>query len=267
MIKTLENYKETVIFLLINKGAIIMIDYTNRNNVSTASKAVSYDAGLRSYMIKIYNLMTGALGVSGFVAYIVANTPALFHLFYSPQGMTPLGTIAALSPLGFILAMSFGLQKMKIETLHTLFWSFAAVMGLSLSSLLIVYTGTSVARVFFITASVFGGMSLYGYTTKKDLTGFGSFLIMGLMGICIAGIVNIFLKSSGLYFVTSLISVFIFTGLIAFHTQELRNNYFIYGTNGKDALDRTAIMGALNLYLNFINLFTALLRILGRRND
>ena len=176
---------------------------------------------------------------------------------------TPLAWVVMLAPLGFVFALSFGIHKMSMTTVQALFWSFAVVMGLSMASIFVVYTGTSIARVFFITSGMFAGMSLYGYTTKRDLTGIGSFLMMGLIGLLIAMIVNIFLESTALHFIISAAGVLIFVGLTAYDTQKIK---LIYG-EFDDAATATkkAIMGALTLYLDFINLFMMLLRLFGER--
>lgn len=232
--------------------------------------AAEYDEGLRSYLLTIYNYMASALVLTGIVAMITAQTPALMSLFYvmSPSGqmlgMKPLGWLVVFAPLGFSLFLGMRIHAMSFQTAQTTFWAFAVVMGLSLSSIFLVYTGASIARVFFITAGTFGAMSLYGYTTKRDLTGFGSFLIMGLIGIILASVVNMFLRSSGLHFAVSVLGVLIFTGLIAYDTQRLKAMYYEMGSYG-DMAKKLAIMGALSLYLDFINLFIHLLRFFGDR--
>ncbi len=234
------------------------------------AQAAAVDQGLRSYMLNIYNYMAGGLALTGIFAVLVAQSEALLSLFYTVNemgqltGMTPLGWIAALAPLGFVLFMSFRIQHMSFQAAQLTFWAFAAVMGISLSNIFLMYTGASIARVFFITASLFGVMSLYGYATKRDLTGFGSFLIMGLFGIIIASLVNIFLQSSTLYFAVSVLGVLIFTGLTAYDTQRLKGMYYATAGMGEIA-GKMAIMGALNLYMDFINLFLHLLRFMGDR--
>lgn len=232
------------------------------------ARAVPIDAGLREYMLRVYNYMASGLALTGIIAYATANTPALLSLFYatSPEGFlqpTMLAWIAMLSPLGFVLALSFGINKMSASTAQAVFWGFAGVMGLSLSHIFLSYTGTSIARVFFITAGTFAGMSLYGYTTKKDLTGWGSFLFMGLIGIIIASVVNMFLQSSAMQFVISVIGVLVFVGLTAYDTQKIKNMYS--EADGSETASKKAIMGALTLYLDFINLFLMLLRLFGTR--
>ncbi len=171
--------------------------------------------------------------------------------------------VFALAPLGFVLALSFGINRMSFSTAQLVFWGFATVMGLSLSSIFLVYTGTSISRVFFITAATFGAMSLYGYTTKRDLSGMGSFLFMGLIGIIIASIVNMFMASSALAFGISVVGVLIFVGLTAYDTQSIKEMYA--ETDASDTMGKKALMGALRLYLDFINLFLMLLRLMGNR--
>lgn len=220
------------------------------------------DAGLQSYMRSVYNTMTLGLGVTGVVAYAVANVPALYHVIFE----TPLAFVAMLAPLGFIL---FGftparVARMDSAKLRSLFFVFSAIMGLSMAVLLKTFTGDSVVRVFFITGATFAAMSLWGYTTKRNLSGMGSFLMMGLFGIVIASLVNIFLGSAGVQFVVSILGVAIFTGLTAYETQMLKETY-AYGRNSEEANAKMGIMGALNLYLSFINLFQFLLQLMGNR--
>ena len=234
------------------------------------ARAVERDAGLRAYMLRVYNYMGSALALTGVVALITANSPAIMSLLYTTNelgqmtGMSPLGWIVALAPLGLVLVFSFGINKLSLTAAHSLFWGFAVLMGLSMSSIFLMYTGTSVARVFFITAGMFGGMSLYGYTTKRDLTKLGSFMFMGLIGIIIASLVNIFLQSSALGFAISFLGVFIFLGLTAYDTQKLKGIYYQVAGDAT-ALSKAALMGALNLYLDFINLFMMMLRLFGER--
>ncbi|NQV84026.1 MAG: Bax inhibitor-1/YccA family protein [Rhodospirillales bacterium] len=230
--------------------------------------AAGIDVGLREYMLRIYNYMASGLALTGIIAYASANTPAIMNMLYvvGPNGIaqpTMLAWIAMLSPLGFILALSFGINKMQASTAQAVFWGFSAVMGLSLSHIFLSFTGASIARVFFITSGTFAAMSLYGYTTKKDLTGLGSFLFMGLIGIIIASIVNMFLQSSAMQFVISVIGVLIFVGLTAYDTQKIKNMYS--AVDGSETASKKAIMGALTLYLDFINLFLMLLRLFGDR--
>ena len=229
-------------------------------NFSTATKSeAQVDQGLRSYMLRVYNYMATGLGLTGLTAYFVAITPSLFNAIYG----TPFYWIVALAPLGFVFYLSARLHKISFAKAQTVFWIFSGVMGLSMAYIFIAYTGASIARVFFITAGTFAGMSLYGYTTKKDLTGWGSFLFMGLIGIIIAMIVNIFLQSGMLSFIISCVGVLVFVGLTAYDTQRIKEMY--YASDHPEISGKKAIMGALKLYLDFINLFIMLLRLFGQR--
>jgi len=256
-----------------------MAQFDRPTIASRAGSAVAIDEGLRSYMLRVYNYMGIGLVVTGLVAYFSAQF-AITNDAAAAAGQLQNGTLVtqwgallfgsplmwvfALAPLGFVFALSAGINRMSVGTAQAVFWAFAAVMGLSLSSIFLVYTQTSIARVFFISAATFGAMSLYGYTTRRDLTGMGSFLVMGLIGLIIASIVNIFLGSSGLEFAISILGVGIFVGLTAYDTQRIKESYSeSYGT---DVLSRNAIMGALSLYLDFINLFMMMLRLFGNRN-
>jgi hypothetical protein len=234
---------------------------------ATAAPSAAIDEGLRSYMLRVYNYMTVGTAITGLTAWLVANT-ALINVFYTTRDgfLTPslLGWAAVISPLIFILAMSFGINKMKASTVQMLFWAVTIVFGVSLSNILLTFTGTSVARVFFITAGLFGAMSIYGYTTKRDLTKLGSFLFMGLIGIILASVVNIFIGSSMMHFVISVAGVLIFTGLTAYDTQKIKNTYDSVSHSG-ELMTKTAVMGALNLYLDFLNLFIMLMHLLGNR--
>ena len=221
--------------------------------------AEQLDAGLRSHMLSVYNYMGLALALTGLTAFVVASTPALLNLIFG----TPLKWVVMLAPLGFIFALGFKARSMSVSAVQITFWAFAVVMGLSMASIFIVFTGTSIARVFFITAGTFGAMSLYGYTTKRDLSKFGSFLFMGLIGIVIASLVNIFIGSSALQFAISVIGVLVFTGLTAWDTQRIKEEYNELA--GSETMTKIAIMGALSLYLNFINLFMMLLQLFGNR--
>ncbi len=227
-----------------------------------ASVAVEQiDQGLRSYMLSVFNYMGIGLAITGLVAYFVAATPAL----YQPLFGTPLRWVVMLAPLAFVMVLSFGIQRLSVGAAQLTFWAFAAVMGLSMASIFLVFTGESIARVFFITAATFGAMSLYGYTTKRDLSGFGSFLFMGLIGIILASLVNIFLQSPALQFALSIIGVLVFTGLTAFDTQRIKALY--YELDASDVVARKAIMGALTLYLDFINMFMFLLQLFGTSRE
>ena len=224
-----------------------------------------FDAGLRSYMLSIYNYMASGVLLTGIVALLVYSTPALFAVFFNQVGSpTILGWVAMLSPLAIILGMNFGLNRMSESTLKGLFWGFAALMGVSMSTIFARYTGASIAQTFFVTAASFGALSLYGYTPKKDLSAMGRFLFMGLIGIVIASIANIFIGSSSLQLAVNILGVLIFAGLTAYDTQRLREMY--YQVQGSDFADKAAVMGALTLYLNFINLFQFLLSFMGNRD-
>ncbi len=232
-------------------------------------QAVEFDAGLRAYMLRIYNYMASALIITGLVAYFAGTSEAFINLMMTQNaegkvGMSPLAYIVMLAPLGMVFFLSARLHKMSESGAQIAFWSFAALMGLSLFYVFAVFTGVSVARVFFITAGTFGAMSLYGYTTKKDLTSWGSFLMMGVIGILIASLVNLFLQSSAVHFAVSVIGVVIFTGLTAYDTQRIRNNYYHFANSGM-SMGHAVILGALNLYLDFINLFVMLLQLVGDR--
>ena len=218
------------------------------------------DAGLRAYMQCVYGYMAGGLALTGIVAYAAAASG-----FYQAIAATPLIWIVMLAPLGFVLVLSFGIQRMSAATAMVLFWIYAAVMGLSLGGIFLVFTGASIARVFFITAATYAAMSLYGYTTRSDLSGFCLFLLMGLIGIVIASIVNIFVGSSALQFAVSVIGVLVFVGLTAYDTQRIKQMYLESDT--AEIADKKAVLGALALYLDFINLFMMLLQLFGQRRE
>ena len=229
-------------------------------NFSTTTKSeAQVDVGLREYMLKVYNYMATGLGLTGLTAWFVAGNKTLVETIFE----THLFWVVALAPLGFVFYLSARLHKMSFSKAQTLFWLFAGIMGLSMASIFLMYTPVSIARVFFITSGTFAGMSLYGYTTKKDLTGWGSFLFMGLIGIIIAMIVNIFLQSSMLYFIISCVGVLVFVGLTAYDTQKIKKMY--YASDHPEISGKKAIMGALKLYLDFINLFIMLLYLFGQR--
>jgi FtsH-binding integral membrane protein len=247
----------------------------------TRAEGAVVDAGLRAYMLRIYNYMALGLAITGFAAlggYMLAVTddPAsavarvregiMLTSFGYAIFVSPLKWAIILAPLALVFFLGFRVQSMAPTTAQVVFWVFAALMGLSLASIFLVYTHTSITRVFFITAASFGALSLWGYSTQRDISGFGSFLIMGLFGIIIAMLVNLFLQSSALQWAVSVIGVLVFAGLTAWDTQRLKNEY-VYGAMQGDVLEKSAIMGALSLYLNFINLFTMLLSLFGQRQD
>jgi FtsH-binding integral membrane protein len=239
-----------------------MLDFTKQTSSYAQSQAKShaYDEGLRNYMQKVFNNMGIALAISGLVAFITASSPALLNLFFN----TPLKWVVLFAPLGFVFFFSAKINSISASQAKTYLWIFSGLMGLSLAPILIIYTGASIARAFFITASLFGAMSLYGYTTKKDLTSMGSFLIMGVIGLIIASIVNIFLQSTMMQFILSILTVIIFTGLTAYDTQRIKTIYYQFAGN-ESSVSKASIMGALTLYIDFINMFVAIVRLFGDR--
>ena len=231
-----------------------------RSAYQTRDLGARLDAGLRAYMQRVYAFMAGGLALTGVVAYAAAASG-----FYQSIAGTPLIWIIMLAPLGFVFALSFGIERMSAATAALLFWLYAAVMGLSLGGIFLVYTGTSIARVFFITAATYGAMSLYGYTTRTDLARFGAFLFMGLIGIVIASLVNIFLASRALQFAISIIGVIVFVGLTAYDTQRIKGMYL--ESDPGEVAEKKAVLGALALYLDFVNLFMLLLQLFGQRRE
>ncbi len=222
--------------------------------------AVAFDAGLRAHMLKVYNYMASGVLLTGIVAMLFAQS----GMAATVMSGGALRWLIILSPMAIVMAMSFGQNKMSTTTLQSLFWAFTVLMGLSLSTIFLVYTGASIAQTFFATAAAFAGLSLWGYTTKKDLSGMGTFLFMGLVGLIVASIVNIFLQSSTMGWVISSLGVLIFAGLTAYDTQKIKSMYqYVAGT---DMAGKAAIMGALTLYLDFINMFQFLLSFLGSRD-
>lgn len=239
----------------------------NSRNLAQASAQAYVDQGLRQYMLKVYNYMSGGLCITALIAYLIANTSAI-KLFFTVTsagvvGMSGLAWLALLAPFIMIFAFNWVINRGTLAQVQGVYWGYAALMGAALAPVFIAYTGTSITRIFLITAAMFGGMSIYGYTTRKDLTSMGSFMMMGLWGIIISMIVNIFLKSPGLYYALSILSVIVFTGLTAYDTQKIREIY-AEGDNS-DMSSRKAISGALALYMDFINLFLTLLRLFGDR--
>ncbi|HKW53369.1 MAG TPA: Bax inhibitor-1/YccA family protein [Stellaceae bacterium] len=233
----------------------------DRWTARTTMPQVDIDVGLRQYMLRVYNYMASGLALTGVVAYVAAASG-----FYQAIVGTPLFWVVLLAPLGMVLLLSFGIQRMSLGATQLSFWVYAALVGLSLAGIFLVYTQASIARVFFITAGTFAAMSLYGYTTRSDLSRFGSFLMMGLIGIILAGLVNLFVHSSALQFAISVIGVVVFVGLTAYDTQRIKEMYF--EGDGAVVAGKKAIMGALQLYLDFINLFILLLQFMGvQRRD
>ena len=221
------------------------------------------DAGLRSYMLSVYNYMASGVLLTGIIALLFAPYAQGVLISASGRGLSGLGWLITLSPLGFVFAMSFGVNRMRTSTLQLLFWAFAAVMGLSMSTLFIIYTQVSIAQTFFATAAAYAGLSLYGYTTKRDLSGVGTFLIMGVVGLLVAMLINLFLQSGTFALVISAIGVLLFAGLTAYDTQRIKSMYdYVAGT---EMQGKAVIMGALNLYLDFINMFQFLLSFMGDR--
>ena len=240
-----------------------MSDYQQHQDVSNGSlsRAREIDQGLRAYMMQVYNYMMAGVALTGIVAYgvfyMASTNPAFAQLMYN----SPLKWVVMLAPLGMVFFLSARMHKMSFSGAQIAFWIFAALMGASLSWIFLRYGGTSITRVFFISAAAFGALSVYGYVTKKDLSGWGTFLFMGLIGIIIASIVNIFIASSALQFAVSVIGVLIFAGLTAYDTQRIKESYYV--GHGAETLGKLAIMGALSLYLDFINLFMSLLSLFG----
>jgi FtsH-binding integral membrane protein len=242
----------------------------NRPADAVASQSTAVDAGLRSYMLKVYNYMASGVLLTAVIAYFAGTSPAFLNLVLAQNaegavtGMSPIGWIIALAPLGMAFFMMFKLQSMSTQALKTTFWVYASLMGLSLFSIFLVYTQTSILRVFFITAGTFGLLSMYGYATKRDLTSMGTFLMVGMWAMLIVSVVNMFLQSSGLQLVMSYVGVLLALGLTAYDTQKTKEIYYQVGGN-PEMTQRASVMGALNLYFDFIYLFVNLLRILGDR--
>jgi FtsH-binding integral membrane protein len=250
------------------------MEFNKQNIQSKVTSATTHviDEGLRAYMLKVYNYMASGILITGFISLILFKLSVVTTSDGSIEGLTSLGNalynsalmwVVMLAPLGVVFYMSFGIKNMSAAKAQGTFWVFAALMGASLSSIFLIYTGASITRVFFITSGTFGAMSIYGYTTKRDLTKLGSFLMMGLFGIIIASIVNMFMKSTMMYYVISILGVLIFVGLTAYDTQKIKNMYL--ASDSGEIMGKKAVMGALTLYLDFINLFIMLLRLFGQR--
>ena len=245
-----------------------------RNAQSTrAHTDVTVDQGLRAYMLRVYNYMAGGVFVTGLVAYATFSSAVMERTGPGARGLTEFGQLlynsplkwaVMLAPLAFVFFLSFRVNTMSVAAAQTSFWLFAAVMGLSLSSIFLVFAGESVTQMFFVTAAAFGALSLYGYTTKKDLSGWGTFLFMGVIGIILAALVNLWLQSSALQFAVSVIGVLVFAGLTAYDTQRIKDGYYeVMGD--MTTTSKAAIMGALSLYLDFINMLSILLSLFGKR--
>lgn len=224
-----------------------------------AASAEGIDQGLRSYLSQVYMFMAFGLLLTGVTAYTVANIPEMMQLIFG----TGLKWFFIFAPLGLVFFLSFRINSIKYATAQAIFWLYSAMVGISLASIFLMYTGTSIARVFFISSTMFGTMSLYGYTTRRDLSGMGSFMFMGLIGIIVASVINMFMQSSAMQFIISLIAVIVFTGLTAYDTQVIKSMY--YEGDGAEVMGKKALMGALRLYLDFLNLFLALLQLFGNR--
>ena len=233
---------------------------TGADTISVGVPSVARDAGLRSYMLKVYNYMASGVLLTGIIAMVFANSGMAAQVF-TGGGLLP--WVIILSPLAIVMAMSFGANRMSAATLQLLFWGFAALMGLSMSTIFLVYTNTSIAQTFFAVTAAFAGLSLYGYTTKKDLSGLGTFLIMGVIGLLVAMLLNLWLQSSAMALAISAIGVLLFAGLTAYDTQRIKSMYF--HIQGTEMLGKAAILGALSLYLDFINMFQFLLSFMGDR--
>lgn len=225
--------------------------------------AVAVDAGLRAHMLKVYNYMASGVLLTGIVAMLFASTQFGQNVMINGGALR---WLIILSPLAVVLTMSFGQNKFSTASLQAMFWGFAALMGLSMSTIFLVYTGASIAQTFFATAAAFAGLSLWGYTTKKDLSGIGTFLVMGLVGLIVASIANIFFQSGTLSWVISSVGVLLFAGLTAYDTQMIKNTYLQLRGSDSDFIGKAAIMGALSLYLDFINMFQFLLSFMGNRD-
>ncbi|MEO6433844.1 MAG: Bax inhibitor-1/YccA family protein, partial [Sphingomicrobium sp.] len=231
---------------------------TGAEQATVSVPRAARDAGLRSYMLKVYNYMASGVALTGIVALLFSSSGYAERIMMG-GGIMP--WIIILSPLAIVFAMSFGAARMATSTLQMLFWAFATLMGLSMSTVFLVYTGTSIAQTFFAVTAAFAGLSLYGYTTKKDLSGFGTFLIMGVVGLIVASLLNMWLQSSALALGISAIGVLLFAGLTAYDTQRIKSIYF--QVQDSDMLGKTAILGALSLYLDFINMFQFMLSFMG----
>jgi FtsH-binding integral membrane protein len=240
------------------------------------ASAAAVDAGLRAYMLRVYNWMASGLALTGVVATWIGNSSAIDYFYhpvanaYGGTSLAPTGLayLVMFAPLGFVMVLSFGINRLSTTAAQGLFWAFCAVMGASLANIFLVYTGASIANAFFITAGTFAAMSIYGYTTKTDLTRFGSFLMMALFGIIIAMLVNMFLHSAAMQFAISVIGVLVFTGLTAYDTQRIKADFVAYSNNySVDMAAKRSVYDALSLYLNFINLFLMILRLTGNQRQ
>ena len=245
-----------------------MADYQTINAGRAGVGTAAIDAGLRAYMNKVYGLMSVGMLLTGLAAWAVGSNDALFSIFRDPATLRPniLGWIVMFAPLGMVFGFGMVMKKMSAAGAQLYFYTFAVIMGLSLASIFKIYTGVSITHTFLVTAIAFAGLSLYGYTTKRSLSGMGTFLMMGMIGLIVAMVVNIFLASTAVAFAISAIGVLIFAGLTAYDTQTIKNTYLAHAQAGdQDWLAKSAIMGALNLYLDFLNMFMFLLHFMGNR--
>jgi FtsH-binding integral membrane protein len=233
---------------------------TGFGGVNVGATSADYDAGLRSYMLSIYNYMASGVLVTGVVAMLFAQSGLALQILAGPG---PLKYVIMFAPLAFVMVLSFGINRLQTSTAQLLYWAYTVVMGLSMASIFLIYTNTSIAQAFFASAAAFAGLSLYGYTTKRDLSPIGTFLIMGVVGILVASLLNLWFQSAPLALAISILGVLIFAGLTAYDTQKLKSMYAYVA--GSDQMGKVVIMGALNLYLDFINMFMFLLRLFGDR--
>lgn len=243
--------------------------FTRRSFVTQTQKTFSVDQGLRNYMLGVFGNMSVALIITGIVAFFAGSSPLFHGMLYARTamgyGLSGLGWLVTLAPLAFVMMFSLKINSMSANAARLMLWIYSGLLGLSLSSIFLAYTQESIAKIFFITASVFGSMCIYGHTTKRDLTSFGSFLMMGLIGMLIASLANIFLRSPAIDFVTSLLSVLIFTGLTAYDVQKISNIYWSMPMS--EQRRKASVIGALSLYMDFINLFLAFMRLFGQRKN
>ncbi|ASI48053.1 MAG: Bax inhibitor-1 family protein [Anaplasma ovis] len=231
------------------------------NDYSAQFQSAYYCAGLRSYLVKVYNYMAAALGLTGVVALMTSFSHGLMSVLYG----TPLHWVVSLAPIVMVFFLSSRVHSMSVQAVFAVFFGFAATMGLSLSYMFMVYTAHSIARVFFISSAMFGAMAFYGNTTKRDLSKFGTFLIMGVVGILIASVVNIFMASGPLHFAISVVAVVVFTAMTAFDAQRIKDMYYRFNDGSEVTSSKMAVMGATSLYFNYINIFLSLLHLMGDR--
>lgn len=237
------------------------MSYNNRNDTVQAAARGAINEALRNYMQRIYNYMAAGLAVAGFVAYAITTSPAAIQLIFG----TPLMYVVVFAPLVLVMMLSFRIHKMSAASAQMFFWAYAALLGASLSSILLVYTATSVVRIFLITAGMFATASLYGYATKRDLSGFGGGLILAVVGIIIASIVNFFVQSQGFQMILSGIAVLVFSGLVVYETQRLKDMFYHLQSESNETIEKVSIIGALQLFISFVNIFISLMRLFGDR--